>query len=273
MGDETDATVDGRLDVGVAEILLRDGQGGLALENAGLGAVERGAVLIERCLRHGLVSGQFRAAIERQLRVELLCLGRGEIGLGLVDARLVLRFLDLIEQVAGFDILAFREEHLLEEALDPRAQLHRIDGFDATDERIGAGDAFHFCRPDADGGRRRRRRGLRLRLVSASGEQGDEEGCRKKARWLRPVRVPAARRRIGSPNVRDMDSNMERGLPLCEFRKRSTVLTLPRRFRTHMPYRPIAKRKAATVQASSRPAARGRLVSSAARRRNDRSEP
>ena len=186
IGGEPDAAVDRRCDVGVAEVLLRDGHGGLVLQHARLGAFEIGAILIEERLRNRLVLQELQASIEGELGIQLLSLRGGEIGLGLIQAGLVLRLLDLVEQVAGLDVLPFREQHLLEESLHTCAKLHGVGGLDAADERIGAGDALHFGGPDADGGRRRRRRGLRLRLFSTSCEQGDEEGCRKKARRPRP---------------------------------------------------------------------------------------
>ena len=99
------AAVDRRGDVGIAEVLVGDRQRGLVLQHGRLGAVERGARLVDGRLGAGGGLDQFGRAIVGELRVALHRLGRGDIGLGLFDRGLVLRLLDLIEQIARLDLL------------------------------------------------------------------------------------------------------------------------------------------------------------------------
>ena len=124
------------------------------------GGVERRLVLVDLALRTELALRQLEAAVVLQLGVGQLGLGNGEISLGLLDRRLELHLLDLVEQVARLDVLALLEQDLFEEALDAGAQLDLVDGLDPADELEGLADAFGHHRPHADRrGRDCRRRG------------------------------------------------------------------------------------------------------------------
>ena len=101
-----------------------------------------------------------------QLRVRRFGFGRGQIGLRLVDLRLELHLLDLIEQVAGLDVLALAERDFFEKALDARAEIDLVDSLDLADEFEGLADPLHRCRPDPDRRARRRRRGLFLFIAA-----------------------------------------------------------------------------------------------------------
>ena len=70
------------------------------------GRIERRLVLVDLALRAELALRQFEIAVVLQLGVGQLGLGDSEICLGLVDQRLELRLLDLVEQVARLDVLA-----------------------------------------------------------------------------------------------------------------------------------------------------------------------
>jgi hypothetical protein len=112
------------------------------------------------------VLGQRELPAILQIGVGYLGLGRGQVCLGLIDLRLELHLLDLVQQVARLDVLALAEQHLFEEALDPRAHLHLVDGLDPSDKFEGSADAPHRRRPHAHRRVRRRCGGL-LRLVAA----------------------------------------------------------------------------------------------------------
>ena len=106
-----------------------------------------------------------------QLGIRRLGLGRRQVCLGLVDLRLELHLLDLVEQVAGLDVLAFAEQDLVEEALDAGAQVHLVDGLDPADELEGLPDTPGHGRTHADGRLGRRRRGSFLAFVTTSDQQ------------------------------------------------------------------------------------------------------
>ncbi len=175
---EADAAVDRRQDVGIGEVHPSLGQRRLGLQHGGLGALQVGAIEIDRRLRDVLVLHQLDRPVVLQLGVDLLGLRRGEIGRSLVDVSLELDLLDLVQQLALLDVIAFAEQHPLEEALDAGAQLDHLDGLDAADEIIALADPLDRGRHDPDRGRRRRCR--RRLLLAASGDEqeqqrGDEE--------------------------------------------------------------------------------------------------
>ena len=137
VGGAADAAVDRRADVGVVEIDFGLLERRLGLHDLGGGRVHRRLVLVDYGLGAELLLGQVQLPSVLQLGVGRFGLGRGEVGLGLLDQRLVLDLLDLIEQVAGLHVLAFAEQDLLEEALDAGAKLDLVDGLDVTDEFEG----------------------------------------------------------------------------------------------------------------------------------------
>ena len=97
-----------------------------------------------------------------QLGVRRLGFGGGEVCLGLVDLRLKLHLLDLVQQVASLDVLALAERDFFEKALDARPDIHLVDSLDVADELEGLADPLHRRGPHPDGGVGRRRGGLFL---------------------------------------------------------------------------------------------------------------
>ena len=94
--------------------------------------------------------GELELAIVLRLGVGHFGLCRGQIGLGLVDLSLELHLLDLIEQIAGFDVLALAKRDFFEKALDARPHIDLLNGLDPPDELEGLADALHRCLPHAD---------------------------------------------------------------------------------------------------------------------------
>ncbi len=108
-----------------------------------------------------------------QLGIDGGGLGCGQIGLRLVDQRLILVFLDLIEDVARFHVLAFGEQDLFDEALDPGPDLDDADGLDPADELIGPADPLHGRSTHTHRGRWGRCRSLFF--LVAGGEQRHQQ--------------------------------------------------------------------------------------------------
>ena len=105
---------------------------------------------------------EFLAALKLQIGVDLRGLRLGEIGVLLVDRRLVGVLLDTKQQVAGLDLLAFGEVALLDEAGDARDDVDLVDCHDAADEaiaRVGHLPACHRAYSDGWRWRRALRRG------------------------------------------------------------------------------------------------------------------
>ena len=141
-GGAADAAVDRRADVGVIEIELGLLERRLHLHDLAFGGVDRCLVLVDLALRTELALRQVHGAVVLELGIDELGLGDGEISLGLLDRRLELRLLDLVEQVARLDVLTLLEQDLFQEALDAGAQLDLVRGLDSADELEGLADAF-----------------------------------------------------------------------------------------------------------------------------------
>src|ERR1700716_755643 len=137
-----DAAVDRRANVGVVEIELGLLQRRLQLHDLAFGGVERCLVLVDLALRTELTLRQVHGAVVLALSIDELGFGDGEISLGLLDRRLELRLLDLVEQVARLDVLTLAEQNFFEEALDAGAQLDLVRGLDPADELEGLAGAF-----------------------------------------------------------------------------------------------------------------------------------
>src|SRR5262249_54174651 len=152
---ESDPTVDGRADLGVAEIDLRLVERRLRLHHARPRCVLVRLALVDRGLRDVLVAHQFLAAVELQLGVDFGRLGLGERRARLLDGRLVGRLLDAEQQVARLDVLPFAEGALLDEARHPRDDIDLIDRGEASDVIDGFRHLPGHHWRDRDGGRRR----------------------------------------------------------------------------------------------------------------------
>ncbi len=193
-GGEADAAIDGRGDVGVAQVLLGDGQRRLILQNTGFRAVECGAGRIGVGLRSGLALEQLGGPIVLIFCVLGLRLRRRQVGLRLIDRRLILGFFDLIEQVADLHVLSFLEQDFLQEPLDAGAQLHRVGRLDAADKSLRRTDVSHLCCDVADGRRRRRWGGLLRRLAGgqAHANECSEQASQHRAHPVFVTSLPAS---------------------------------------------------------------------------------
>ena len=100
-------------------------------------------------------------------------LGPRELGLALLDDRLVRILLDHEQEIAGGDIRALLEQPLLEEPGHPGAQLDHVDRDDPAIELIARGNRGGLHSDDGHRGRRRRgrRAGRRLGGVVAGRER------------------------------------------------------------------------------------------------------
>ena len=155
----------------------------------------------------GLVQPRLgRRLLPDQLRLAPL-LDRGEVrrrlrardrGVHVLDLGLIGRLLDDEQEVARLDVLAFGEQPLLEEPLDPGAQVHLVHGLDAAGE---TGRGRNVARLDLHHGDRRcPRKGLLRR--SRTGGKGNlrhsEAGrrCAQPDRWcLAHANLPSGWRR------------------------------------------------------------------------------
>ena len=91
-----------------------------------------------------------------------------------VDLRLKRRLLQLIEQVALFDLRALDKQPLFEEGADPGDERHPAHRLDAADELVGLRDLLPLGAHHADRRRPAWRR-LRPRLNRQQGERKSEQ--------------------------------------------------------------------------------------------------
>src|SRR4029453_2208647 len=100
-------------------------------------------------------------ALERQLGIAVLRFELRDIGLVVLYLRLKRRLLELVEEIAVFDLGALDKEPLFEKGGDPRDQRHPPDRLNATDKLVGLGDLLPLGAHHTD---RRRPAWRRLRL-------------------------------------------------------------------------------------------------------------
>ena len=192
-----DASVDRRLDLGEGEIDVGLLEGGLGGAHRGRRCTLIRQVLIDRRLRDRIGLDQFLGSLQRERRVPLGRLRADQLGLSLVHRRLIGVLLDDEQEVAGLDLLPFGEGPLLQEALDARHQIDRIDRLDAADE--GPGRRHALQGRGSDGHRRRGRSGRRL--VGVRGASAAAKRCCNKDDFAE--NSPAVRLlhpRISQPN-------------------------------------------------------------------------
>ena len=137
-----DASVDRRLDLREGEIDVRLLQTSFGGAHGGRRRALIREVLIDRRLRARVGLDQFLRSLQRERRVALGRLRAGQLGLSLVERRLKGVLLDDEQEVAGFELLALGEGPLLQEALDARHQIDRVDRLDASDKRPGRSHAL-----------------------------------------------------------------------------------------------------------------------------------
>ena len=154
--------------------------------HVGLRRLLVGRPLVDGGLRDVLVVHKLLAALQLQIGVDFRCLCLGKIGVLLVDGRLVGVLFDTEQQVAGFDLLAFGEIALLDEAGHPRDDIDFVDCDDTADEIAGFRDltADHW----GYGNRRWRRSGLGAGGATANEENKHADGgsLAQSAHGLRP---------------------------------------------------------------------------------------
>src|SRR5262245_7115639 len=153
---DSDPSIDGRVDLRVAEIDLRLVELRLRLHDAGLRRLLVGFALVDRGLRDVLVAHQLLAALELQLGVDLGRLGLGNICARLLDGRLIGRLLDAEQEIALLDVLPLFEVALLEEARHAGDDIDLVDGGEAPDVVDRVRDLTAHDRSDGNGGWRRR---------------------------------------------------------------------------------------------------------------------
>ena len=103
---------------------------------------------------------QVLRAFEGQLGVLVLRLELRDVGLVVIDLRLERRLLQLVEEIALFDLGAFDKKPLFEKGGDPGDQRHPAHRLDAADKLVGLGDLLAVGAHHPD--RRRPGRGLSL---------------------------------------------------------------------------------------------------------------
>ena len=121
----------GALMVGIVELGLRVGDGGVVSRDLGGQLRDAGALGI------GLLAGREFAELDEALQVEI---GVGEIGLvlrllgfGLIERRLVGPGIDLGQQVTLLDQLAFLEGDLVDLAVDAGSNQHGVEGLNRSE--------------------------------------------------------------------------------------------------------------------------------------------
>ena len=171
----TDPPVEGRDDLGVAEVDLRLDQIRTGHLHLGRGRLEIRAVLVERLGRdragrdQWLVPGEFDPGeVERGFR------GR-ELTLGFEDLRLVRRLFDHEHRVAGGHRRALLETTLLEEAGDPGLERRLPDRFGVPGVSPEVRNVHLLRRHGGDREIRLLRRRLRGRTVTSGQRGGDTE--------------------------------------------------------------------------------------------------
>ena len=122
------------LDLGIVQVKLGRGQGGLGLFDAGLRHPMGGPQLVYLRGGHVLLPQQFLAAGILGLGILHLGQGLAEIRLTLSDDGLVLIRLDDEQDLSRRHLITLRVAPLLEEALDPGAQFHLVHRRHPTDE-------------------------------------------------------------------------------------------------------------------------------------------
>ena len=190
-----DPAGDRRLDVGVAEIELGRGQVRLLPAQVGLGLAGAAGGLVQPRLGRRLLLDQLRLAPPLDLGEVQRRLGAGDRGVDVLDLGLVGRLLDHEQQVARLDVLALGEQPLLEEALDPGAQVDLVHGLDPAGE---AGRGRDVARLDLDH-RDRRRRLLGERGAWQQRERQDESPARSSRAKLIDPRTVALPSPAGGP--------------------------------------------------------------------------
>src|SRR4051794_28738853 len=129
-----DLAGDRRDDIGIAEIDLRRFQVGLVDQDLGGGGAVGGQRLVAR--DDGAAAGlhQLLGPLELNCRQQFLRLARLQRALRLVDRGLELVRFDPVERLSLLYKVAFREQHLFEEAGDAGLNIDPLDRLNPTDE-------------------------------------------------------------------------------------------------------------------------------------------
>ena len=96
-----------------------------------------GGALIDLGLRDVLIAHQLLAALQLQIGVDFRRFCLGEVGVLLVDGRLVGVGFNAKQEIAGFDLLSFGEVALVDETRDPSENVDLVNCRHAADEISG----------------------------------------------------------------------------------------------------------------------------------------
>ncbi len=279
-----DPAGDRRLDIGVAELQLRLLQVGLRAQQNSLCFAAARNRFIEPGLRRGALLHQFGLALhldfgELQSRLRLF-----HCRLGLVERRLVEALLDHEQELPFLDVGSLIEQSLFQKSLDPRAQIDLVDGFDPAGERCRRAILFGHDTSDRYGGRRRWRRGGRLRVSAGCNRKRDHAQRRDRANPHRigphsMLPLPSRPARINRVTATMLALNADYNAPDVESPMTSAVRRLMSR-RCRRPNRapPDGRGRAAkpdTIRIASRSAATPfvRIRALHCRRRPDKAHP
>ena len=149
-----------------------------------------------------LTSSSPRCSCDRG--IGLVGLGARELGLTLLDHRLVGILLDHEQEIAGLDVGALLEQPLLEEPGDAGAQLHLVDRDDPAVEADARRD---LGRLHGDHGHRRRRRPSLRSPRSRSSARSPKASSQRQA----PAATPGNRARSENPECGSRHVSNSRG--------------------------------------------------------------
>lgn len=162
--------------MGEFQIELRHAQRGLRRGEIGLGRGGFGLQPFEFAARDRVLGDQPLAALAVGAGHDRFRLGALDLGGQPVDLGLERPGIDLEQHVALLDLGAILEADLVDEAADPRPDLDRVDRLQMAGHIVPLAQVLDHHAGDLNLGRRRRRRGgLRLGFLAASGEKRGTE--------------------------------------------------------------------------------------------------
>ena len=142
-----------RSDVRVIDLRFGVVDGGLVRLHGCHQLIDHEPLRVVALLVEHLLGDQIFVALEHQPAVGELRLVLGLLGDGLIELRLIRPWVDLREQVARLHVLAFRESHLVQFAIDARLDRDRVKRLDRAEAVEINGHVALFDRPRHDGHR------------------------------------------------------------------------------------------------------------------------
>ncbi len=126
--------------------------------------------LVQPCLGRRLLLDQLPLSPPLDLGQVQRRLGAGDRGIDVLDLGLVGRLLDHEQEIADLDVLTLGEQPLLQETVDPGAQVHLVHGLDPAGEAGRGRDVARLQSYHRDGGRL-------LGQSRATGHPGGQQEC------------------------------------------------------------------------------------------------